>query len=93
MAASNRVDAVDSALRRPGRFDREVEVSVPSPAGRLEILRHDLHFDHEYIHSYIEALRSAICSACLSYAIVIHALHCRLSLCMQSIWHMLTVIL
>ena len=34
-----RTDAVDPALRRPGRFDREIEVSVPDRAGREEILR------------------------------------------------------
>lgn len=39
LAATNRLDAVDAALRRPGRFDRELEVGVPSPAARLEILR------------------------------------------------------
>lgn len=39
LAATNRLDAVDQALRRPGRFDREVEVPVPSPADRLDILQ------------------------------------------------------
>ena len=39
IAATNRPEAVDSALRRPGRFDRELEIGVPSPAGRTEILR------------------------------------------------------
>lgn len=39
VAATNRVDAMDAALRRPGRFDRELEIGVPSPTGRLEILR------------------------------------------------------
>ena len=39
VAATNRPEAIDAALRRPGRLDREVEVGVPSPAGRLEILR------------------------------------------------------
>lgn len=46
LAATNRVDSVDSALRRPGRFDCELEVSVPSPAGRLEILRHAMFYMH-----------------------------------------------
>jgi transitional endoplasmic reticulum ATPase len=41
LAATNRLDALDEALRRPGRFDRELEVGVPSPAGRMEILRWD----------------------------------------------------
>lgn len=39
LAATNRVDAVDAGLRRPGRFDIELEVGVPSPSARLEILR------------------------------------------------------
>jgi transitional endoplasmic reticulum ATPase len=38
MGATNRVDAIDPALRRPGRFDREVEIGVPDRAGRREIL-------------------------------------------------------
>ena len=38
LGASNRPDSVDPALRRPGRFDREVEISVPNADGRLEIL-------------------------------------------------------
>ena len=39
MAATNRVDAVDPALRRPGRFDREVYVGLPNREQRKEILR------------------------------------------------------
>ena len=39
IAASNRPEALDPALRRPGRFDRELEVGVPSPAARSHILR------------------------------------------------------
>ncbi|XP_078435439.1 cell division cycle 48B isoform X2 [Wolffia australiana] len=38
VASTNRVDGVDPALRRPGRFDSEVEVSVPSSEERLQIL-------------------------------------------------------
>ncbi len=38
LGATNRPDSVDPALRRPGRFDREFEVSVPNEEGRLEIL-------------------------------------------------------
>ncbi len=37
IAATNRVNAVDEALRRPGRFDREIEVGVPDTEGRKEI--------------------------------------------------------
>lgn len=41
IGATNRVDAMDAALRRGGRFDREIEVGVPSKDGRREIL--DVH--------------------------------------------------
>jgi transitional endoplasmic reticulum ATPase len=41
IGATNRVDTVDPALRRGGRFDREVEIGVPGVAGRREIL--DVH--------------------------------------------------
>ncbi|MFW6004748.1 MAG: CDC48 family AAA ATPase, partial [Halodesulfurarchaeum sp.] len=39
IAASNRVDAIDPALRRGGRFDREIEVGVPDREGRKEIFQ------------------------------------------------------
>ncbi|KAJ7870982.1 P-loop containing nucleoside triphosphate hydrolase protein [Mycena olivaceomarginata] len=39
MAATSRPNSIDPALRRFGRFDREVESGIPDPAGRLEILR------------------------------------------------------
>ncbi|MGB5134738.1 MAG: ATP-dependent zinc metalloprotease FtsH [Prochlorococcaceae cyanobacterium] len=39
IAATNRADVLDSALLRPGRFDRQVMVDVPDIKGRLEILR------------------------------------------------------
>jgi transitional endoplasmic reticulum ATPase len=38
IGATNRVDAIDPALRRGGRFDREIEIGVPDEAGRREIL-------------------------------------------------------
>jgi transitional endoplasmic reticulum ATPase len=39
LGATNRVEAIDRALRRPGRFDREIELRVPDERGRLDILR------------------------------------------------------
>jgi len=39
IGATNRPNSIDPALRRPGRFDREVEISVPDKAGRLSILK------------------------------------------------------
>jgi len=39
IGATNRVNALDPALRRPGRFDREIEIGVPDKEGRLEIMQ------------------------------------------------------
>ena len=39
IAATNRPDAIDPALRRPGRFDREIEIGIPDYDGRREILQ------------------------------------------------------
>ena len=41
IGATNRRDAIDQALRRPGRFDRELEIGVPDREGRREIV--DIH--------------------------------------------------
>lgn len=39
LGATNRAESIDPALRRPGRFDREIEIGVPNVEGRLEILQ------------------------------------------------------
>ena len=39
IAATNRPDAIDQALRRPGRFDREIEIGIPNMESRGEILQ------------------------------------------------------
>ncbi|HEV8385988.1 MAG TPA: CDC48 family AAA ATPase [Nitrososphaera sp.] len=39
LGATNRPESLDPALRRPGRFDREIEIGVPNGEGRLEILQ------------------------------------------------------
>jgi transitional endoplasmic reticulum ATPase len=39
IGATNRPSALDPALRRPGRFDREIEISVPDKKGRYEVLQ------------------------------------------------------
>ncbi len=44
IAATNRPNALDPALRRPGRFDREIEIKVPDKKGRYEILQ--IHTRH-----------------------------------------------
>jgi transitional endoplasmic reticulum ATPase len=38
IAATNRPDSIDPALRRPGRFDREIEIGIPDEEGRFDIL-------------------------------------------------------
>jgi len=72
IAATNRVDAIDPALRRPGRFDREIEIGVPDREGRLEILQvHtrmmplekivDLAHLAEMTHGFVGADLAALC--------------------------------
>ena len=39
IGATNRLNAVDPALRRPGRFDREIEIGVPDRDGRLDVMQ------------------------------------------------------
>lgn len=39
IGATNRPNAIDPALRRPGRFDREIEIGVPDKAGRNEVIQ------------------------------------------------------
>ncbi len=60
MAATNRPDDIDEALRRPGRFDRELRINPPDEEGRKEILRihtrgmpldKDLSFDELAAHT------------------------------------------
>jgi cell division protease FtsH len=59
IAATNRPDDLDEALKRPGRFDRMVSVSAPTSAGREEILR--LHVDRRGIplHEEVDLARLA----------------------------------
>lgn len=47
MAATNRPDDLDEALRRPGRFDREIRINPPSEEGRREILQ--IHSDRKSV--------------------------------------------
>lgn len=73
MAATNRPNSIDPALRRFGRFDREVDIGIPDPTGRLEILRiHTKNMklsddvDLEQIaadtHGYVGADMASLCS-------------------------------
>ena len=72
IGATNRPNALDPALRRPGRFDREIEIGVPDKAGRLEILQiHtrgmpledgiDLDKFANLTHGFVGADLSALC--------------------------------
>jgi len=71
IGATNRPDAIDPALRRPGRFDREIEIGVPDKQGRYEILQiHtrgmpldnvDLKKIAEITHGYVGADLEMLC--------------------------------
>jgi transitional endoplasmic reticulum ATPase len=73
IGATNRPNSVDPALRRFGRFDREIELGVPDEEGRLEILNihtrkmklHedvDLEFVSKQIHGFVGADIASLCS-------------------------------
>jgi transitional endoplasmic reticulum ATPase len=72
IGATNRPDALDPALRRPGRFDREIELRVPDREGRMEILEihtramplaDDVNMDElaETTHGFVGADLAALC--------------------------------
>lgn len=72
IGATNIPNSLDPALRRPGRFDREIEIGVPSKAGRLEILQihtrgmplsKDVELDKiaEITYGYVGADIAALC--------------------------------
>ncbi|KAL8004723.1 putative AAA+ ATPase domain, ATPase, AAA-type, core, AAA ATPase, AAA+ lid domain-containing protein [Plasmopara halstedii] len=60
LAATNRPNALDPAVRRPGRFDREVEIGIPKANDRLEILRVALRkLPHKLTNSELQELSSS----------------------------------
>jgi transitional endoplasmic reticulum ATPase len=72
LGATNIPEVLDPALRRPGRFDREIEIGVPNTAGRLQILRihtrampltADVSLEEiaERSHGYVGADLEALC--------------------------------
>ena len=80
IAATNRVEAIDPALRRAGRFDREIEIGVPNAQGRKEILQihtrgmplaQDVSLDHlaEITHGFVGADLEALCKEAAMYSL------------------------
>jgi len=73
MAATNRPNSIDPALRRFGRFDREIDIGVPDEIGRLEVMRihtKNMKLDDEVnleaiskeTHGYVGADMAALCT-------------------------------
>jgi transitional endoplasmic reticulum ATPase len=79
MAATNRPNAIDQALRRPGRFDREIEIKVPDKRGRLEILQihtHHMPLDTDVDQDKIAAITHGFVGADLEYLCKEAAMKC-----------------
>ena len=79
MAATNRPNALDQALRRPGRFDREIEIKVPDKRGRLEILQihtHNMPLDTDVDQDKIAAITHGFVGADLEYLCKEAAMKC-----------------
>ncbi|VFQ86782.1 unnamed protein product [Cuscuta campestris] len=64
IGATNRVDAIDGALRRPGRFDREFNFSLPSLEARAEIL--DIH-TRKWKQPPSKDLKMELAASCVGY--------------------------
>jgi transitional endoplasmic reticulum ATPase len=80
IGATNRPDAIDPALRRPGRFDREIEIGVPDREGRKEILEihtrrmplaEDVNLDElaELTNGFVGADLEALCKEAAMHAL------------------------
>ena len=79
MAATNRPNAIDQALRRPGRFDREIEIKVPDKRGRLEILQihtHHMPLDTDVDQDKVAAITHGFVGADLEYLCKEAAMKC-----------------
>ena len=61
MAATNRPNSIDPALRRFGRFDREVDIGIPDATGRLEILR--IHTKNMKLREDVDLEQVWLCGA------------------------------
>src|SRR5947209_775616 len=65
IGATNRDEAIDPALRRPGRFDREIEIGVPDRSGRKEILQiHTRGMPIEGVEEERDRLLSELADVC-----------------------------
>ncbi|MGQ4832417.1 MAG: CDC48 family AAA ATPase [Candidatus Asgardarchaeia archaeon] len=80
IGATNRIDAIDPALRRPGRFDREIEIGPPDKDGRKEILKihtrnmplaDDVNLDElaEMTYGFVGADLAALCKEAAMHAL------------------------
>jgi len=79
IAATNRPNAIDPALRRPGRFDREIEIKVPDKNGRLEILQihmRNMPLDSDVDQTKISAITHGFVGADLEYLCKEAAMKC-----------------
>ena len=79
IAATNRPNAIDPALRRPGRFDREIEIKVPDKRGRLEILQihtHNMPLESDVNQEKIAAVTHGFVGADLEYLCKEAAMKC-----------------
>jgi SpoVK/Ycf46/Vps4 family AAA+-type ATPase len=74
LGATNRKESIDESLRRPGRLDRELEIPVPAPSDRLQILvallssmshglsHEDMSYVAEMTHGFVGADLMSLCS-------------------------------
>ncbi|MFX1378831.1 MAG: CDC48 family AAA ATPase [Promethearchaeota archaeon] len=80
VGATNRINAIDEALRRPGRFDREIEFGVPNAKGRKEIfqihtrgmpIEEDVNLDDyaDITHGFVGADIMAVCREAAMYSL------------------------
>src|SRR6266498_1509459 len=79
IAATNRPNAIDPALRRPGRFDREIEIKVPDKRGRLEILQihtRNMPLDTDVEQDRVAAVTHGFVGADLEYLCKEAAMKC-----------------
>ena len=79
IAATNRPNALDPALRRPGRFDREIEIKVPDKRGRLEILQihtRNMPLDTDVDQNRVAAVTHGFVGADLEYLCKEAAMKC-----------------